>query len=158
MGLLDRLRGDGVRAETPRSGRLADDARAMRTTLSALHAERSASVAPASWEPDLRAIVRDILEGEVASPTDDVRFLISADTDAGDFYATEIEPSWDGLGENARAAKLDGFFELARMADASPDALPREMVATVRTKTIVLAWAFDEVHGYLAQLELGDGA
>jgi hypothetical protein len=154
MSLLDRLRGDGVRAQAPLSGRLARDARAMRTTLSALHAERSASAAPASWEPDLRAILRDLLEGEVVAPTDDVRFLISAGTDAGDFYDSEIEPSWDGLDENARAAKLDGFLELARMADASPEALPREMVATVRTKTIVLAWAFDEVHGYLAQLEI----
>jgi hypothetical protein len=158
MGLLDRLRGDGVQAEAPLSGRLAGDARSMRTTLSALHAERSASAAPAAWEPDLQAIVRDLLDGEVTAPTDDVRFLISADTDAAEFYADEIEPSWDGLGENARAGKLDGFLELARMADASPDALPREMVATVRTKTIVLAWAFDEVHGYLAQLELGDGS
>jgi hypothetical protein len=156
MGLLDRLRGERAEAVAPTSGRLAADARAMRTTLSALHAERSASVG--SDLLDLRAILRDLLEGEVTAPTEDVRFLISADTDAGEFYAAEIEPSWDGLGENARAAKLDGFIELARMADASPDALPREMVATVRTKTIVLAWAFDEVHGYLGQLEAADGS
>ena len=41
------------------------------------------------------------------------------------------------------------------MADASPDALPRDMVATVRTKALILAWAFDEVHGYIGRLARG---
>lgn len=155
MGLLDRLRGDGRDATEVVAGTLASDARAMRTTLAALHAEHAgADSRPA--EPDLRAIVRDLLEGEVVAPTSDVRFLVSADTDAAAFHASELAPNWHGLDENARAAKLDGFLELARMADQSPDALPREMVATVRTKTLILAWAFDQVHGYLGQIELGE--
>ena len=157
MGLLDRLRREREPVQTTLAGTLQGDARAMRTTLSALNVERTAAhAAPA--EPDLRGLVRDVLEGEVVAPTDDVRFLISADTDPDGFHSAEIRPNWDGLDENARAAKLDGFLELARMADASPDALPREMVATVRTKTLVLAWVFDEVHGYIGRLELGDGS
>ena len=133
MGLLDRLRGEREGGDDTAVASLHADARAMRTTLGALHAER-ADAAPPGAEPDLRGIVRDLLEGEVVAPTDDVRFLIARDTDPDDFYAREIEPNWDGLDENARAAKLDGFVDLAAMADASPDALPRDMVATVRTK------------------------
>ena len=154
MGLLDRLRGERKDAAEVLAGTLAGDARTMRTTLSSLRVERSgAGSGPA--DPDLRSLVRDVLEGEVVAPTADVRFLISAGTDADAFYSSEIQPNWEGLDENARAAKLDGFMEVARMADASPDALPREMVATVRTKTLVLAWVFDEVHGYLGQIESG---
>jgi hypothetical protein len=125
----------------------------MRATLTGLHAERGGA-----GEPDLRAVVQDLLEGEVEAPTGDVRWLISQETDAGDFYAGEIAPNWDGLGENARASKLDGFLELARMMEASPDALPREMAARLRTKLLVLAWAFDEAHGYLGQMAAGERA
>ena len=39
--------------------------------------------------------------------------------------------------------------------DLAPDALPRDMVATVRTKALILAWAFDEVHGYIGRLARG---
>ncbi|MBV9212789.1 MAG: hypothetical protein JOZ25_03985 [Actinobacteria bacterium] len=156
MGLLDRLRGEREPATPAVEGTLRPDARAMRTALSMLHAERSAA-RPRQGEPDLRGLVRDVLDGEVEAPTDDVRFLISSDTEPDEFHDSEIAPNWEGLGESARAAKLDGFVELAQMADASPGVLPREMVATVRTKALVLAWAFDEVHGYLGRMELGDG-
>lgn len=154
MGLLDRLRagggangdGDGDR----QAPSLQRDAARMRATLTGLHAERGGA-----GEPDLRGVVRDLLEGEVEAPTGDVRWLISQETDPDAFYASEIAPNWDGLGENARAGKLDGFLELARMMEASPDALPREMAATLRTKLLVLAWAFDEAHGYLGQMASG---
>lgn len=151
MGLLDRLRGERADGNGgPVS--LARDAASMRATLTSLHAERGGG-----GDPDLRVIVRDLLEGEVEAPTADVRWLISQDVDASDFYDKEIGPNWEGLAELARADKLDGFVELARMVDASPDALPREMAASVRTKTLVLAWAFDEAHGYLGQLAAGAG-
>jgi hypothetical protein len=157
MGLLDRLRGERKGGDEIAVASLRGDARAMRTTLGALHAERAAA-GPAGGEPDLRAIVRDLLEGEVVAPTADVSFLVARDTDPNEFYAHEIEPNWDGLDENARAAKIDGFVEIAAMADASPEALPRDMVATVRTKALTLAWAFDEVHGYLGRLARGGSA
>ena len=136
MGLLDRLRGD--------------HAARMRATLTGLHAEGGGA-----GEPDLRAVVRDLLEGEVEAPTADVSWLISENADPDEFYEKEIAPNWDGLDELGRADKLDGFVELARMVDASPDALPRDMAAALRTKLLVLAWAFDEAHGYLGQMAAG---
>jgi hypothetical protein len=150
VSLLDRLRGDdrGRAAEAPPS--LSRDAVRMRATLTGLHSERGGA-----GEPDLRGVVFDLLEGEVEEPTADVRWLVDEDVDAGDFYSEEIQPNWDGLDENARADKLDGFVELARMIEASPDALPREMAARLRTKLLVLAWAFDEAHGYLGQMASG---
>jgi hypothetical protein len=42
------------------------------------------------------------------------------------------------------------------MMEASPDALPRDMAARLRTKLLILAWAFDETHGYLGQMASGE--
>ena len=149
MGLLDRLRGEHRDAgERPAS--LARDAASMRATLTGLHAETGGGA-----EPDVRALTRELLEEEVEAPTADVRWLISQDVDPDGFYAKEIAPNWEGLDELARSDKLDGFIDLAQTIDASPDALPREMAATVRTKVLVLAWAFDEVHGYIGRLTAG---
>ena len=146
MGLLDRLRnGRGAAADRPAPS-LARDARSMRATLTALHSERGGA------ELDLRALVRDLLEGEVEAPTSDVRHMIALGTDPDDFYARELAPNWDGLDEDARADKLEGFVELARMVERSPDALPLDMAAALRTKLLVLGWAFDEEHGYLGRL------
>jgi hypothetical protein len=149
--LLDWLRGDERANGADQPASLARDAARMRATLTGLHAERGGA-----GEPDLRGVVYDLLEGEVEAPTADVRWLIAEDVDAGEFYSRELAPNWDGLGENARAAKLDGFLELAEMMEASPDALPREMAARLRTKLLVLAWAFDEAHGYLGQMSAGE--
>ncbi|HEX8054095.1 MAG TPA: hypothetical protein VF517_13975 [Thermoleophilaceae bacterium] len=145
MGLLDRLRGvdSGEGAHAPS---LARDAREMRATLTALHSERGGG------ELDLRALVRDLLEGEVEAPTADVRHMVALDTSPDEFYAQELAPNWDGLDEDRRADKLDQFVELAHMVEASPDALPRDMAASLRTKLLVLGWAFDEAHGYLGRL------
>jgi hypothetical protein len=145
MGLLDRLRGgdSSAGAQTPS---LARDAREMRATLTALHSERGGG------ELDLRSLVRDLLEGEVEAPTADVRHMVSLDTSPDEFYETELAPNWDGLDEDRRADKLDQFVELAQMVEASPDALPRDMAASLRTKLLVLGWAFDEAHGYLGRL------
>jgi hypothetical protein len=154
MGLLERLRGDrtgGDRTDGVPPGSLAGDAAATRIALTALHAER-ARVAGDRGAPDLRGLTRDLLEGEIESPTADVRWLISAGTDPEEFYEREIGPNWDGLNELERADKLDGFVDLAQMVDASPEALPREMAASVRTKTLILAWAFDQTHGFLGRL------
>jgi hypothetical protein len=151
MGLLDRLRGNES-ASDERPASLARDAVTMRATLTGLHAERGGA-----GEPDLRGVTRDLLEGEVEAPTADVRRLIADDVDPREFYERELAPNWDGLNEVQRADKLDGFLELATMMEASPDALPRDMAASLRTKLLVLAWAFDEAHGYLGQMAAGDG-
>ena len=149
MGLLDRLRGERS-AAGPAAPSLARDAREMRATLTALHSERGGR------DLDLRALVRDLLEGEVEAPTADVRHMIALDTPPDEFYERELAPNWDGLDEDARADKLDQFVELAHMVEASPDALPRDMAASLRTKLLVLGWAFDEAHGYLGRLAGGD--
>jgi hypothetical protein len=146
MGLLDRLRadrrggGDGPRPS------LARDAVTMRATLTALHTERGGR------ELDLRGMVRDLLQGEIEAPTADVRRMIALDTPPDEFYERELAPNWDGLDEDRRADKLDRFVELAQMVEASPDALPEDMAASLRTKLLVLGWAFDEEHGYLGRL------
>jgi hypothetical protein len=149
MGLLDRLRGER-RATGPAAPSLARDAREMRATLTALHSERGGGAL------DLRALVRDLLEGEVEAPTTDVRHMIALGTDPDEFYERELAPNWDGLDEDARADKLDQFVELAHMVEASPDALPRDMAASLRTKLLVLGWGFDEAHGYLGRLAGSD--
>jgi hypothetical protein len=149
MGLIDRLRGESRdRGPGPRPS-LARDAVAMRAALSALHHERGGR------ELDLRALIRDLLEGEIEAPTSDVRHMIALGTGPDDFYAQELAPNWDGLDEDGRADRLDQFVELARKVEATPDALPLDMAASLRTKLLVLGWAFDEEHGYLGRLAAG---
>jgi hypothetical protein len=156
MGLLSRLRSSDEPERRERS--LADDARAMRAALGALHAEH-ARVDGAKAGVNLRAIVRDLLEGEVDAPTADVATLVRADLDPDEFYEKELQGSWEGLGESQRAARVEGFIELSQMMDAPGAAtgLPADMIPRVHTKTLVLAWAFDETYGYLNALGRGEG-
>ena len=149
MGLLDRLRVDRRERGNGSQPSLAHDAATMRATLTALHSERGGR------RVDLRALIRDLLEGEIEAPTSDVRHMIKLGTSPDDFYARELAPNWDGLSEDERADKLDQFVELAQMVEASPDALPLDMAASLRTKLLVLGWAFDEEHGYLGRLAGG---
>jgi hypothetical protein len=124
----------------------------MRNALMALLDDRGGAA-----ELDLRGITVDLLSGEVAAPTRDVAWLVKQNTDANGFYEKEIGPSWEGLGEAQRAARLEGFLDLARMLDeqAGEAALPEEMVATVHTKTLLLAFAFDETYGYMSRIASG---
>jgi hypothetical protein len=148
MGLLARLRGTDRASHAPAAGGLARDARAMQATLGAMKMESGrASVDP-------RAMIGDLLQGEVAAPTQDVASLRRERLDPDDFYAREIGPSWDGLSESERATKLEGFLELCSMMEAAGDGsgLTEDMAARVRTKTLVLAWAFDETYGYLSRI------
>ena len=155
MGLLDRLKGPPRR----RAGAsLAEDARAMRATLDALRREREAARG-GTWAPDLRDLVRDLLEGEVEAPTADVEALKSAGTDPDAFYADEVAPSWEGFGEAQRATRIDAFLEMCTMLQVPglSDDLPPEMARSVRTRTLLLAWAFDETYGYLSSLARSGG-
>lgn len=152
MGLLTRKR-EGAR----RSGGLAADARAMRRTADAIHAEHVRVHGPAA-PVDLRAIVSDLLEGEVAAPTEDVAKLVRAEVDPGAFYEGELKPSWEGLSESQRAMRLEGFLELSTLVDEHGDAagVPAGMAANVHTRTLLLAWAFDESYGYISRLGRGE--
>jgi hypothetical protein len=136
--------------------RLADDAGGMRAVLDGVAGELRAARGPGA-EVDLRTTVRDLLEGEVEAPTDDVVALKRRGTDPDRFYEAEVAPSWEGLDEEARATRLEGFLDLCAMLESAGDAagLPPEMAASVRTKTLLLAWAFDATHGYLARIARG---
>jgi hypothetical protein len=133
--------------------RLADDARTMRATLDAIRRELRAARGP-DGQIDVRAALRDMLEGEVEPPTADVAALKRRGTDPDRFYEAEVAPSWEGLDEDQRAARLDGFLELCELLESAGDAagLPPQMAPAIRTKALVLAWAFDETHGYLARI------
>src|SRR4051794_32568419 len=144
MGLLSRLR--GKEPERPAGG-LPEDAREMRAALAGIHAELT-RVNGIAAGVDLRAIVRDLLEGEVEAPTADVAELVRSGADPVEFYEKELQPSWEGLGESQRAARVEGFIELSQMDDPPgaaagqpPDTIPRE-----HTKTPLLAMACDETY------------
>src|SRR3954469_17743757 len=154
MGLLTRLMG---RDEPERpAGGLAVDARSMRAALDAIHAELARVNGPRA-EVDLRALVADLLEGEVAPPTADVAELMRFGVTPAEFYEKELQGSWEGLGEAQRAARVEGFIELSTMLDEPGAAagLPADMPPRVHTKTLLLAWAFDETYGYLRELARG---
>jgi hypothetical protein len=129
----------------------------MRNALDGIHAELARVNGPTA-PVDLRAMVGDLLEGEVAAPTADVAELMQLGVTPDEFYEKEVKPSWDGLGEAQRAARVEGFIELSTMIDAPGAAagLPPDMIPRVHTKTLILAWAFDETYGYLRELARGD--
>jgi hypothetical protein len=129
----------------------------MRAALDSIHAELARVNGPDA-DLDLRAMVGDLLEGELAAPTGDVAELMRAGVTPGEFYEKEIRPSWDGLAEAQRAARVEGFIELSTMMDAPGAAagLPADMIPRVHTKTLLLAWAFDETYGYLNELARGE--
>lgn len=151
MGLLTRLLGR-EQEERPPEG-LPEDARAMRSTLAALHAEHQRVHGPTA-PVDLRAMVRELLEGEVEAPTADVAELVRSGAEPDEFYEKELKGSWEDLGEAQRAARVEGFIELSQMVDAPGAAagLPEGMIPRVHTKTLLLAWAFDETYGFISSL------
>jgi hypothetical protein len=158
MGLLKRLRQpNAAPAQAPSGpGSLARDARSMRGALQALNARRE-ELDPGRAEIDLRGVVTDLLRGEVQAPTSDVARMIRAGIDPDAFYDKELSRSWDGLDENHRAARVEQFAGLALMLeDAGEDARPpnyESMLAAVRTKTLLLAFAVDETYGLLRRIE-----
>jgi hypothetical protein len=157
MGLLTRLMGKEPAGAPRRTHGFASDARAMRATLDGLHAELE-RVNGRGAPVDLRAMLRELLEGEVEAPTADIAELIRLGEEPDAFYEREVKPSWEGLGEAQRAARLEGFLELATMIDAPGAAtgLPPGMVPRVHTKTLLLAWAFDETYGFISSLARAD--
>ena len=157
MGFLDRLRQPERAMSAPAAGgSLALDARPMRQALTALNAERE-QLDPGRAEVDLRGLVADLLQAEVAPPTGDVALLIRDGTDADAFYDKELARSWDGRDENHRAARVEQFVGLALMLeDADEQARVPDhdrMLAGVRTKTLLLAFAVDETYGLMRQIE-----
>jgi len=159
MGLLTRLRGREPerRGSAEDGGGLPRDARTMRLALGGIQAELARVNGPQA-PVDLRAVLHDLLEGEVEAPTADVAELVRSGVDPDEFYEKELQKSWEGLGESQRAARVEGFVELSQMMDAPGAAagLPPDMIPRVHTKMLVLAWAFDETYGYLNAMGRGE--
>jgi hypothetical protein len=101
------------------------------------------AVATYGSEPDdfdLAVAIGDLIE---RAPTEDLRALSLEGLDEEEFYERELRPNWEGLSEGERAAKVKSF---ARFAHALRDDAPGGVAAVVRTKLIVLAWAYDRTY------------
>ncbi len=92
-------------------------------------------------EPRLEPLVETVFE---RAPTTDVETLRAGGVSAERFYAEELSPNWDGLSRGERAAKIASFMRLANVIGADDAA---GMGPVVRTKVLVLAWAYDRVYG-----------
>jgi hypothetical protein len=90
---------------------------------------------------DLAVATGDLLD---RGPTADVRALVRSGVGEDEFYERELRPNWEGLSKGERAAKVQSF---ARFANALGDDDAGGMNAVVRTKLLVLAWAYDRTYG-----------
>lgn len=108
----------------------------------------------ASGEFQLRGLCLDVFAG---APTTDLRWLKANGVDPEDFYRRELQPNWEGLTQEQRAAKIDRFIELSHMmgkaeAGEHPPDQFLEIVATVHVKVLLLAWAYDRTYSYMDRL------
>jgi hypothetical protein len=95
----------------------------------------------------LRRLVLHLFERE---PTADVEQLTADGMSGEAFYRQEIAPNWDDLDRGERSAKIDAFARfanaVARAGEGDDDAIAG-MGPVVRTKVVLLAWAFDSLYG-----------
>jgi hypothetical protein len=89
---------------------------------------------------DLAIVAADLLE---RAPTPDIRALIHDGITEDDLYERELRPNWESLSKGQRANKVVAF---ARFANSLEDD-PTGIAPLVRTKLLVLAWAFDRTYG-----------
>ena len=134
------------------SRRLVDDE--TRAFVDEVLEETSEIFRTASGEFQLRGLCLDVFAG---APTTDIRLLKERGVDAEDFYRRELAPNWEGLSQAERAHKIDQFIELSNMlgqADQGDDPPEPflEIVATVHTKVLLLAWAHDRTYSYMDRL------
>jgi hypothetical protein len=98
-------------------------------------------------EFDLAIGAAELLE---RTPTADLRALVDEGIDEDELYERELRPNWEGLSQGERAGKVVAFarFANALAGDAGP------MGPLVRTKLLVLAWAYDRTYseGLLVQI------
>jgi hypothetical protein len=89
---------------------------------------------------DLAIVAAELLE---RAPTADLRALAHDGVDEDELYERELRPNWEGLSKGQRANKVVAF---ARFANAL-DGRPVSIAPLVRTKLLVLAWAYDRTYG-----------
>jgi hypothetical protein len=88
------------------------------------------------------------------APTDDIAFLDDNGVDGDEFYTRELLPCWRDLSREERTAKIASFVRFANLLDRSdPEegtsarAQLAELRASVRTKIVLLASAYDCQYG-----------
>jgi hypothetical protein len=89
---------------------------------------------------DLAIVAAELLE---RAPTPDVRALLHDGMSDEELYERELRPNWEGLTKGQRANKVVAF---ARFANAIGDD-HAAIGPLVRTKLLVLAWAYDRTYG-----------
>lgn len=100
---------------------------------------------------------RPVLQLFERGPTADLRELRTGGISGESFYRREVVPNWDGLTRAERAAKIEAFARFANHIAESDDPVAAGMGPVVRTKVVILAWAFDSLYrdDYLERLATG---
>ena len=88
---------------------------------------------------DLAIGTAELLE---RAPTNDLRALVRDGVDEDELYESELRPNWEGLSKGERAGKVVAF---ARFANSLGDEAGT-IGPLVRTKLLVLAWAYDRTY------------
>ncbi len=88
------------------------------------------------------------------APTTDIVYLVDHGIDGAEFFGRELSPCWDDMSREQRTAKIASFVKFANLLDRSDpepgsDASERlsELRASVRTKIVLLASAYDCEYG-----------
>jgi hypothetical protein len=76
------------------------------------------------------------------APTADLRALVHDGVDDEELYERELRPNWEGLSQGQRAEKVVAFARFANSLTGDDGAIG----ALVRTKLLVLAWAYDHTY------------
>lgn len=103
----------------------------------------------------LDALCRDVF---ASAATTDVRWLRGRGVDGERFYSEELAPSWEGLGREERARRIERFIDLSNQLGGvsgngtEPAPEVRDLIATVHVKVILLSWAFDRSHGFVDRI------
>jgi hypothetical protein len=89
---------------------------------------------------DLAIVVTELLE---RAPTPDVRALVHDGTTDEELYERELRPNWEGLTKGQRANKVVAFARFSNAIGEDHNGIG----PLVRTKMLVLAWAYDRTYG-----------
>jgi hypothetical protein len=89
---------------------------------------------------DLAIVAAELLE---RAPTGDVRAILHDGMTEDELYERELRPNWEGLTRGQRANKVVAFARFANALGADSTGI----APLVRTKLLVLAWAYDRSYG-----------
>jgi hypothetical protein len=88
---------------------------------------------------DLAIVAAELLD---RAPTGDLLALVREGMDEDELYERELRPNWEGLSKGQRANKVVAFARFANALDGQVAIGP-----LVRSKLLVLAWAYDRTYG-----------